>query len=184
MKLANKVICKMQYKLIWLRWRLWLSHRVGGRIKLRGNLRGLSIASSFYCDGDIWLGIYSEHGRIDIGPDVRASGPLVITAIHHVKVGTGVLVGPNVIITDHYHGNTRDPGIFDVPPSARPLHTRGPILIDDFVQIGANASVLSPARIGRSAILGANSVVSGELQPRTTYAGSPARPLIALSSYK
>jgi acetyltransferase-like isoleucine patch superfamily enzyme len=177
MALLNKLAGKLRDRLAWLRWWLWLRRRVSGRIKLRGNLHGLSIAQSFHCDGDLWLGIYSEGGQIRIGPDVSASGPLVITAIRQVTLGAGVLLGPNVMITDHYHGDPRDPGTFDVPPSSRPLHTRGPIQIDDFVQIGANACVLSPATIGRAAILGANSVVSGKLQPRTIHAGVPARPL-------
>jgi len=182
MNLPAKVIRKIHQRLLWLRWWWWLRGRVSGRVKLRGNLRGLSIAASFHCDGDLWLGIYSDAGRIDIGPDVRASGPLVITAIDEVTLGTGVLLGPNVMITDHYHGDPKNAGIFDVAPSRRPLFTRGPIRVGDFVQIGANASVLSPARIGAAAILGANSVVSGELHARTIYAGAPARPLKTKSS--
>lgn len=177
MKSLDNVIRKLQNRLAWFRWWLWLRRRVSGRIKLRGSLAGLSIAPSFYCDGDLWLGIYSDEGKIHIGADVQASGPLVITAIHKVTLGTGVLIGPNVLITDHYHGDPKDPRIFDVPPSNRPLHTRGAIRIDDYVQIGANATVLSPARIGRAAILGANSVVSRNILPSTVHAGVPARPM-------
>lgn len=177
MTLLNKLISRLQDRLEWLRWWLWLRCRVSGRVKLRGNLRGLSVAPSFHCDGDLWLGIYSDDGQIRIGLDVSASGPLVITAIRQVTLGTGVLLGPNVMITDHYHGDPRDPGIFDIPPSSRPLHTRGPVRIDDFAQIGANACVMSPTTIGRAAILGANSVATGEFQPRTVHAGVPARPL-------
>jgi acetyltransferase-like isoleucine patch superfamily enzyme len=177
MTLLGKMVRKLDDRLTKLRWWWRLHGRVTGRIKLRGNLRGLLVSPSFHCDGDLWLGIYSDDGRIDIGPDVRASGPLVVTAIGRVRIGPGVLLGPNVMITDHYHGDPRDPDIFGVPPSVRPLVTRGPIEIEAFVQIGANASILSPSRVGRAAIVGANSVVTGALQARTIHAGAPARPL-------
>lgn len=177
MKIQRKVIIKVQNWLEWLGWWIWLKRRVNGRVKLRGNLGGLSIAPSFHCDGDLWLGIYNDEGKIFIGADVRASGPLVITAIRRVTLGTGVLLGPNVMITDHFHGDPKDTKIFDAPPSSRSLHTRGPIDIEDYVQIGANTAILSPAHIGYAAILGANSVASGVLQSRTIYAGLPAKPL-------
>jgi acetyltransferase-like isoleucine patch superfamily enzyme len=102
---------------------------------------------------------------------------LIVTAIDCIDIADDVLIGPNVMITDHYHGDPRSHGIFDTPPSSRALHTRGPIHIEAMVQIGANTSILSPARIGRSAIIGANSVVSGDREPRTIHAGAPARAL-------
>ncbi len=177
MKNFKKIITSLQNRLEWLGWWIWLKRRVNGRVKLRGNLRGLSIASTFHCDGDLWLGIYSHEGHIVIGSDVRASGPLVITAIRRVTLGAGVLIGPNVMITDHYHGDPKDEKIFDFSPSSRSLHTRGPIDIEDDVQIGANTAILSPSHIGRAAILGANSVANGVLESRKIYAGLPARPL-------
>jgi acetyltransferase-like isoleucine patch superfamily enzyme len=158
-------------------WRLWLHSRVGGRVKLRGDLSRLEIDSSFRCVGDLWLGIHSDHGEIRIAQGVSASGPLVITAIERVVVGRGVLLGPNVMVTDHYHGDPQDPSMLDIAPSARALHSRGPILIGDFVQIGANVSILSPTSIGSNAVVGANSVVRGELATRTVHVGAPARPL-------
>ena len=182
MKHLHKIIHKLRDRLEWLRWWLWLTRRVTGRVKLRGNLRGLLISPSFRCDGDLWLGIYGDDGQIHIGPDVHASGPLVITAIKRVTLGTGVLIGPNVMVTDHYHGDPKKPETFDIPPSKRPLITRGPIEIDDYVQLGANTSILSPTRIGRSTILGANSVAVGNLKPYAIYAGLPARPIKAKST--
>jgi acetyltransferase-like isoleucine patch superfamily enzyme len=182
MKILQKIIISVQNRLQWLGWWIWLKRRVNGRVKLRGNLGGLSIAPTFHCDGDLWLGIYSHEGNIVIGSDVRASGPLVITAIRRVTLGAGVLLGPNVMITDHYHGDPKDENIFNLSPSSRSLHTRGPIDIEDDVQIGANTAILSPAHIGRAAILGANSVANGVIESRKIYAGLPARPLKTIIS--
>ena len=177
MSLIDKAIRRLQHRATYLRWWFRLRLQVGGRIKLRGHLGGLTVSRSFRCDGDLWLGIYSENGEIHIGDCVSASGPLIITAIERVTLGRGVLLGPNIMMTDHYHGSPRDPDVFDIAPSERSLHTRGPIVIGDFVQVGANTSILSPTTIGKSAIIGANSVVSGELKARTVHAGAPARPL-------
>lgn len=177
MKALARLRAKFQRLWRTLGWRLWLRPRVSGRLKLRGDLRHLAIDPSFRCDGDLWLGIHSDHGEIRIAAGVTASGPLVITAIEQIVIGQGVLLGPNVMITDHFHGNPQDPSALDVAPSSRALHSRGPIAIGKFVQIGANVSILSPTTIGPNAIVGANSVVRGEFAPRTVNAGAPARPL-------
>jgi serine acetyltransferase len=51
---------------------------------------------------------------------------------------------------------------------------RCPVLEDD-VQIGANAVVLGPVRIGRGAVVGAGSVVLHDVEPDSVVAGNPAR---------
>ena len=150
---------------------LFLRRRVTGRLKLRGRVGGLSVHPSFRCDGDLWLGIHSEQGEIVVGAGVSASGPLIVTAVRRLQIEPGVLFGPNVLITDHYHGNPRDPADRATPPSRRPLHSPGPIEIGTDVQVGANAVILSPATIGARAIIGANAVVKGDVPPDSVYTG-------------
>ena len=82
-----------------------LRPRVTGRIKLRGDTRRILVDRSFRCDGDLWLGIHSDDGSIIIEPGVSASGPLIVTAIRSLRIGAGTLFGPNVLVTDHYHGD-------------------------------------------------------------------------------
>lgn len=159
----------------WLRcwWRL--RRCVTGRIKLRGDISRIVVSPDFRCDGDLWLGVHSDEGAIVIEPGVSASGPLVITAIRPLTIGAGTLFGPNVLITDHYHGNLRDPAHRALLPSDRPLHSPGPITIEKGVQLGANAVVLSPAQIGSGAIVAANAVVKGHVAPNTVYTGIAAQ---------
>jgi acetyltransferase-like isoleucine patch superfamily enzyme len=142
---------------------LFLRKRVAGRIKLRGRLDRVTIHSSFRCDGDLWLGIHSEEGEIVIEAGVTASGPLIVTAVRPLRIGAGCLFGPNVLVTDHYHGNPRDATHVALSPSERPLYSPGEILIGKDVQFGANSVILSPARIGGRAIIGANAIVKGEV---------------------
>lgn len=142
---------------------LFLRRRVTGRLKLRGDVGRIKVDPSFRCDGDLWLGIHSSDGQIMIERDVSASGPLIITAVRPLRIGAGTLFGPNVVVTDHYHGDPRDPAHRSMPPSLRPLHSPGEITIDEDVQLGANSVVLSPARIGRGAIVAANAVAKGNV---------------------
>lgn len=154
-----------------VRWWLFLRRRVTGRLKLRGDLRALSVHPSFRCDGDLWLGVHSAEGRITIGENVSASGPLIVTAVRPLVIGSGVLFGPNVLVTDHYHGQSGRPEHRAMRPAERPLHAPGPIVIEDNAQFGANSVILSPARIGQGAIVGANAVVKGEVPDQAVTVG-------------
>lgn len=150
---------------------LLLRPRVTGRLKLRGDVQRIRVDRSFRCDGDLWLGVHSDGGSIEIGAGVSASGPLVITAVRPLRIGTDVLFGPNVLITDHYHGDLRNADHVSRPPSLRPLHSPGEIAIAAGAQLGANSVVLSPANIGSGAVIAANAVVKGLVEARTIYMG-------------
>jgi acetyltransferase-like isoleucine patch superfamily enzyme len=153
--------------------RLWifLRPRVTGRIKIRGNVANIKLHASFRCDGDLWIGVYSSEGELVIDSDVSASGPLVVTAIGSLRIKSGVLLGPNIVITDHYHGDLHNADHQAQSPSDRPLYTRGPIFIDQDVLVGANSVILSPSNIGRRAVIGANSVVKNNIVPNTVFIG-------------
>jgi acetyltransferase-like isoleucine patch superfamily enzyme len=142
---------------------------------LRGAVGRIDIHPSFYCDGDIWLGIYSKNGAISIGENVSASGPLTITAIDIVSIGPGTLFGPNVFITDHYHGDHRNHKNMELSPSDRPLYSTGPVSIGRDVLFGANSVVLSPAEIGHHVVVAANAVVKGGVPDRSIYTGLKTR---------
>jgi acetyltransferase-like isoleucine patch superfamily enzyme len=163
-----------RFELVVSRTQCWIRLRrcVRGRLKLRGDTRGIRVDRSFRCDGDLWLGVHSDEGTIVIESGVSASGPLVITAVRPLRIGAGSLFGPNVLVTDHYHGNSRDPSHRALSPSARPLHSPGQIEIGKDVQLGANCVVLAPSAIGDLAIIGANTVVKGRVAPKSIYTGS------------
>jgi acetyltransferase-like isoleucine patch superfamily enzyme len=155
------------------RTRCWLllRPRVTGRLKLRGAVHRIRIDPSFRCDGDLWLGVHADDGFIDIAAGVSASGPLVITAVRPLRIGKEVLFGPNVLVTDHYHGDVRNANHLSLPPSLRPLHSPGEIAIGAQAQLGANCVVLSPTDIGSGAVIAANAVVKGLVEARTIYTG-------------
>lgn len=167
----------------WAKAMCWLALRrcVTGRIKLRGDLRRVRVDPSFRCDGDIWLGVYSDEGSITICSGVSASGPLAITVTNILRIGENALFGPNVLITDNYHGNVRDPVHRNMPPSRRPIYSPGEIIIKSDVHFGANSVILSPATIGDGAIIAANAVVKGDVASMSVYKGINYR---SLNHYK
>ena len=61
------------------------------------------------------------------------------------------------------------------PPALSDLPIRGDTVIGNDVWIGQNAVILPGTHIGDGAIIGADSVVGGTVEPYTVVAGNPAR---------
>lgn len=97
-----------------------------------------------------------------------------ITCTNKVQIGNGVLIGRKVLITDNAHGEF-ERKLLDLPPNNRPITSKGPVIIEDNVWIGEMACIMPGVTIGRSAIIGANSVVTHNVPPYTLVAGNPAR---------
>jgi acetyltransferase-like isoleucine patch superfamily enzyme len=53
--------------------------------------------------------------------------------------------------------------------------TKGPIIIEDGVWIGANSIILSGVKIGAGAVIGAGSIVTKDIPPYSIAAGNPAK---------
>jgi acetyltransferase-like isoleucine patch superfamily enzyme len=145
------------------------------RIKLHGR---------FQAGRGLWLQAIGEHGRIDIGDGARLSDYVHIGAIGHLRIGCNVLVGSKVLIIDHSHGHgyRTVPEEVLVPPGARQLVSRGDISIGDNVWLAENVIVLSGVTIGDNCVVGAHSLVRGNLPANSVCAGNPARVLSTHSS--
>ena len=61
------------------------------------------------------------------------------------------------------------------PPAAADMPLKGDTVIGNDVWIGQNAVILPGVQIGDGAIIGANSIVAGNVPPYTIVAGNPAR---------
>jgi acetyltransferase-like isoleucine patch superfamily enzyme len=120
---------------------------------------------------------YNNHTfspSIIIGDNVSFSDNCHIGAIGTIKIGNNVLVGSNVYITDHYHGDTTSE-YMSFPPIKRDLITKGEVVINDNVWIGDGVVILPNVTLGRSCIIGANSVVTKSFPDNCIIAGVPAR---------
>lgn len=96
-----------------------------------------------------------------------------ITAINSISVGDNVIISKNVLITDNAHGSSTFE-MMNIAPIYRPIHSKGPVLIDDNVWIGEKASIMPGVHIGKGSIIGANAVVTKDVPPYSVVAGVPA----------
>lgn len=143
------------------------------------NPQYFEIGSNFKMD---FFGIFEawdKHGesyytpRVKIGNNVSFGKFCHIGAINYIEIGDNVLVGSNVLITDHNHGKGTDD--INTPPNQRILHSPGEVIIGKNVWIGEKASILPNVHIGNNCIIGANSVVTCDIPSFSVACGSPAR---------
>lgn len=118
------------------------------------------------------LRVFGPGAIISIGAESQLSGVSISARSTHIDIGRRVLIAPNCIITDsdfhaHWPAERRavDPG----------LEKDRAVKIGDNAWIGMNSIILKGAEIGRDAIIGAGSVVTGKIPPGAVAAGSPAR---------
>jgi acetyltransferase-like isoleucine patch superfamily enzyme len=130
-----------------------------------------------------WLEAVTRHNgqdyqpRIQIGDRTSFSNNVHVSCIDRITFGRDVLIGSNVHISDHNHGTYHGdhPSLPGIAPALRELGTSGPVIIGDNVWICDNVVIIGPTHIGDGAVIGANSVVRGNIPARTVAAGAPAR---------
>ncbi len=93
-----------------------------------------------------------------------------IIAHRSVEIGDDVFTGPYVYITDQNHGYA-DPEV----PIGRQWPCNDTVSIGAGTWLGAGAIILPGARVGRNVVVGAGSVVRGEVPDRCVVAGVPAK---------
>jgi lipopolysaccharide O-acetyltransferase len=109
--------------------------------------------------------------KIDIGDGASIHPYAHISAIRSVRIGAGALFASNVYISDHDH-DWRDP---DDPPISNARVLAAPVDIGPNVWLGEKVCVLRGVTIGEGSIVGAGSVVTKDIPPRSIAVGAPAR---------
>jgi len=111
-------------------------------------------------------------GDVILGERSQVNSGTVIYTGNGVTIGKGVLIAANCTFapTDHQYERADIPII-----DQRFKQSRGGIIIEDDVWIGANCVILDGATIRKGVVVGAGSVVRNELRPYTVYAGNPLR---------
>ena len=113
---------------------------------------------------------------IIIGDGVIFNYNCHIGCIDSITIGNDTLIGSNVLITDHQHGNL-DKLAPDTPFKDQPLHSKGPVVIGENVWIGENACIMPGVTVGSHSVIGANAVVTKDVPDGAVVGGVPARPL-------
>lgn len=88
-------------------------------------------------------------------------------------IGNGVMMGPECAVFTRNHVFERT----DIPMFQQGATPILPVVIEDDVWIGARVILLPGAHVGKGAVIGAGSVVSGDIPAMAIAAGNPARVL-------
>jgi acetyltransferase-like isoleucine patch superfamily enzyme len=141
--------------------RLWGRARVINRGSMvigdRVRLDGTTVRLELVC---------FEGAELTIGDGTYINYGTNISATKSVRIGRNCAIGQYSIIMDNdYHA------VDDHHRMGEPR----PVVIGDDAWLGARVIVLPGATIGDGAVIGANSLVKGNIPPFTLAAGSPAR---------
>jgi acetyltransferase-like isoleucine patch superfamily enzyme len=117
--------------------------------------------------------IYTYSPSIIIGNNVSLNFNVHIGAINRVEIHDNTLIGSNVLIIDHQHGDQQKS--ISAPYKYSPLCSKGPVIIEENVWVGEGACIMPNITIGKNAIVGANAVVTQNVAPATIVAGIPAK---------
>jgi acetyltransferase-like isoleucine patch superfamily enzyme len=109
------------------------------------------------------VSVYNPGTVVKIGNHGGFSGT-VIGAYAGITIGKNVKCGANTLITD---GNWHP----EDPRSGEPR----PVAIGDNVWLGVGVMVLKGAKIGENSVIGAGSVVTGEIPANVVAAGNPCK---------
>lgn len=157
------------------RWHLRGVQRLGSRVRLRGTpavtTRGrMLIGDRVQLVSTVaTLELVAETGgTLDIGPRTLVNFGCSLVAFDRVTIGERCLIGPYCMIMDTPFHHVEPERRLD-PPSA------APITIGDNVWLGARVIVMPGVTVGRDSVVGAGSVVTHDVPPRTLVAGVPAR---------
>lgn len=142
--------------------------RIGSGCKIVRPWR-LTTGERLQLEHKAYIKIVSEVASVQLGSEVFIGFGAELDISDSLQLGNHVLLAPGCFITDHNHRH----GVHD--RIAAQGCKSSPVVIEDDVWLGANAVVLPGIRIGRGAIVGANAVVTHDVEPMAIVAGAPAR---------
>lgn len=156
------------------RWYLRAADEVGRRVRLRGKPRVVNhgrmvIGEKVRLDSTAaTLELVTEtDGTLDVGDHAFLNFGCNIAATELIRIGSYSLLGPYCMLMDNaYH--RIEPERRDERPESKP------IVLERNVWLGARTIVLPGVTIGEGSCVGAGSVVTKDVPPRTFVAGVPA----------
>ena len=113
--------------------------------------------------------LYAQSGEIIIDENCFVGFGSQVVAKKSINIGADCLISAYSIIRDANHGTKKN-----IPINAQP-HNVEEIIIEDDVWIGAHSVVTAGCTVGQGAVVGANAVVTKDIEPYTVVGGVPAK---------
>jgi maltose O-acetyltransferase len=110
---------------------------------------------------------------VSIGEDTFIGHQVLIAGNEdsRVTIGNNVDIAPRVVIVSGSHELDME------SPHSAGQGAGAPVHVEDGVWIGANSTILPGVTIGKKAVIGAGSVVIGDIPAYTIAVGNPCRPV-------
>ncbi len=157
------------------RWVFRRAAHLGSRVRLEGRARVLTHGALRLGDRVRIIGhvvpvelTVEWGGELTIGDRTFVNYGVSIGATRSITIGAGCSLGPYVNIVDSAFHRI-EPERRDERPEPEPVH------IGDDVWLGVRVIVLPGVTIGDGSVVGAGSVVTGDIPERSLAVGSPAR---------
>ena len=123
-----------------------------------------------------------EDGQVEIGDYCYFTNAVLLCELE-LRIGSYVVIGWNATIADtDFHPIAPAERIADAVACSplgnvrmRPKIPRLPVVIEDDVWIGPNATILKGVRIGAGAFVEAGTLVTRDVPPRARVIGNPAQ---------
>lgn len=147
--------------------------RVSPLADLEDSTRGtrIVVGAGVVIDSFVKIKPAGGSGDVDIGAGSVINAGCVLYTGNGIRIGRDVLLAANCTLAPTNHAFA-DPA---QPIRAQGFQpSRGGIVIEDDVWIGANCVLVDGAVIGRGSVIGAGSLVRGVLPPFCIAHGSPA----------
>lgn len=148
------------------------SAKISELAHIEGSTRGtkIEIGENVYIDSFVRIRPVGGEGDIKIGPNCFINAGCVLFSGNGITMGENVLVAPNCTFAPTNHAyESRDEPI----RHQGFLPSKGGIVVEDDVWIGANCVILDGAILREGCVIGAGSLVRGEVEAYSIQSGNP-----------
>lgn len=148
----------------------YVRHPIEGEVLEAFREGRLRIGEGTHLEPGCWLTLGPE-ASIEIGGGCFLNRETMLAAHERIEIGDHVMFANHCFVGDADH-RFDDP---DLPITWQGFTPKGPVKIGDNVWLGKGCVITGGVEIGERAVIGANSVVTRDIPPRTIAAGAPAK---------
>ena len=142
-----------------------------------GDPCGLEIGNGVRLRHGSQINLVDRDARLVLGDGCFFNYRTTIDCHHKISIGDMCAIGPNCYICDFDHEIAVNPGA-----ERGQYGGKSEVIIEENCWIGANCTITRGTKIGRCCVIGAGSVVRGEIPPFSVAVGAPAEVVRKISA--